>query len=280
MSKTILIVGANSALARETIPILALDNTIVTAGRINCDVYCNITEAVVVPKGIDIVINFSAAFDSLHEESAGIIYKTNTLGLLNVCMGAKVANVPYVINISSAFALLSPSSTFYSTYALSKKHADELADHYCKENSIALLTLRPSQIYADSNAQANHHPFFYKIVNAAEKGEDITLFGEGSSQRNFIHSSDVAEIIARSIKLEIVGSYNCVYSENVSYKQIAETALSVFGKGGTIVFDQEKTETLDNNFSSDTALFDLIDYTPSIDIKTGISRIKAHRERS
>lgn len=279
MSKTILIVGANSALAQETIPILALENTIVTAGRKNCDIYCDITETVVVPKDIDIVINFSAAFNSLDKESALILYKTNTLGLLNICMGAKVANVPYIINISSAFALLEPSSTFYSTYALSKKHADELAEQYCKENSIALLTLRPSQIYADSNTQAKHHPFFYKIVTAAEQGEDLTLFGEGSSRRNFIHSSDVAEIIARSAKLEIVGSYNCVYPENVSYTQIAETALSIFGKGGRIVYDHEKIETPDNNFSSDTALFNLIDYTPSVDIKTGISRIKAHREK-
>jgi nucleoside-diphosphate-sugar epimerase len=51
-------------------------------------------------------------------------------------------------------------SPFYSSYALTKKQGDELAESYCRANKIPLTILRPSQIYGDSDSFAKHQPFF------------------------------------------------------------------------------------------------------------------------
>ena len=61
MSQKILVIGANSALAKVVIPVLAANNTVITAGRQDCDVYCDITKELSLPKA-DVVINFAAAF--------------------------------------------------------------------------------------------------------------------------------------------------------------------------------------------------------------------------
>lgn len=279
MKRTILIIGANSALAKEVILILVQEHTVITAGRNNCDIYCDVAEGVMVPAGVDIIVNFAAAFGGVGDEEIREAEKTNTQGILNVCIAAKKAAVKHVINISSIFALLDQSSPFYSIYAVTKKHADELAQFYCKLNKIPLTILRPSQIYGDSDSFKQHQPFFYELIDKAQAGKDMSIFGNNDARRNYIHASDLSEIIRHVIKKQVEGTYVCTYPDDVTYSQIAFSAQETFGKGGKVIFDKNKPDTPDNIFTKDLIIYEKLSYTPQISIETGIKRIKEYRER-
>jgi len=277
MKQTIFIIGAGSALAQDVMPALAQDNTIVTAGRKGCDVYCDIAKPFTIPAGVDVVINFAAAFGGGDDAAFVDTQKTNVQGTLNVCMAAKAANVKHIINISSIFALLDENSPYYSAYALTKKQADELAQYYCRINTIPLTTLRPSQIYGDSDSFAKHQPFFYTIIDKAQKGEDITIYGTNDARRNFIHSADLAETIRRVVEKRIEGVFACMNPSDVSYSQIAQAAQSVFNKGGKVIFQKDMPDIADNIFAKDVAIYEATKQSLPISIEDGMRRIKDHR---
>lgn len=280
MTKRIFIIGANSAFAKEVIPVLAKDNTVITAGKKDCDVYCDITETITIPEKIDVIINFAANFGGKSDEEIINAQKTNSFGILNVCIAAKKAGVKHIINISSIFALLDEKSPYYSIYAITKKHADELAQHYCRINKIPLTIIRPSQIYGDSNSFSKHQPFFYLIIDKAQNGEDILIYGKNDALRNYIHHADLSETISRIVAKRLEGIYSCMYPSDVTYSQIAHTAQKIFNKGGKVIFLKDKPDIPNNIFTKDMSIYEKIDYHPQISIETGLKRIKKYREEA
>jgi nucleoside-diphosphate-sugar epimerase len=280
MKKTILIIGANSVVAEETIDLLSKGNNVVTAGRNNCDIYVDITKKIDIPNGVDIVINFAAAFGGESDNDFTGTVDTNIKGTINICRAAKKASVKQTILISSIFALLNEGSPFYNLYSITKKQADELAVFYCKKNKMQLTILRPAQIYGDSDKFAKHQPFLYRIIDHAEQGEDINIYGNNDAKRNYIHSRDVAEIIKRVITETVEGVYTCAYPSNTSYSEIGKTAQKIFNKDGRILFLKNKNDIPDNVFTKDLTLYEKLNYHPKISISEGIERIKNFREKS
>jgi nucleoside-diphosphate-sugar epimerase len=278
MKKTIFVIGATSALAKEAINVLAVHNTVITGGRKNCDVYCDITRPIDLPSAIDVVINFAAAFGGSEDTEIMEAVKTNVLGMLHVCIASKKAAVSHIIHISSLSALHDKRAPYYSAYALTKKDADDLADLYCALNKMPLTIIRPSQVYGDDISFAAHQPFFYQIIDMAEKGHDIAIYGKNDALRNYIHITDLSELISRIVSQRIVGTYPCLYPTNVRFSQIAQTAQNVFKRGGKIHFVRDKPSIPDNVFDMDLTIYEKADYQPQVTLQAGITSIRAYRE--
>lgn len=278
MNKTVMIIGANSVLAQELMPKLGKKYKLITAGRHNCEIYCDVTEPFTIPDNIDVVINFAALYGGNNDDDLLSAIKTNELGLVNICIAANRAKVRYVLNISSIFALLDSNSPHYSVYGVTKRHADELAQLYCDNHQLPLLTLRPSQIYGEHIEHTERQPFLYSIIDHAQKGEDIEIYGHHDPLRNYIHSADIAEIVMRLLGQQVVGVYACSFPRNVTYGEVANTAQKIFGKGGEVRFLSDKPDMNDNVVPVDTSLYDILNYYPQISMKEGIVRIKESRE--
>jgi len=279
MNKTILVVGANSAVAQEVMPLLAKNNTLITAGRKDCEVIMDITQPVTIPKNVDVVINFAASFGGENDQAIMAAVQTNAMGTLNLCEAAHAANVGHIVIISSVFTLLDETSPSYSIYALSKKQGDELAAFYCRQYNIPLTILQPSRMYGDSGSFAKHQPFLYQLIDKAQRGEDISLYGTHDASRNYLHSHDFAEITSRIIERQAEGAFVCTFPTNNTYSYIARSAQQVFSQGGIVSFLKGGPDISDDTFPLDQSLYDLIDFTPNISIEAGIERIKQHRER-
>ncbi len=279
MKKTILIIGAHSALAADVIPVLAKENTVITAGRKDCDVYCDVTKPIDIPDNVDVVVNFAANFGGTTDEAILAAVQTNVVGMLHICQAAQKAGVQQLVNISSIFAMLDETSHSYSVYALTKKHADELATYYCKLNKIPLTILRPSRIYGDSDTFAKNQPFLYQIADKAGRGEDILLYGTNDASRNYLHSADLAEITSRVIERQVEGTFACTFPQNSTYSQIVAAAFKAFGKGGNVEFAHDKPDIPNDVFTLEHDLYDKIDYRPTVSMDVGMQRIKEYRER-
>lgn len=274
MTKNIFAIAAQSTLANAVLPLLATETNIITAGRHNCDVFCDVTERIDIPDHIDTVLNFSASIGGSTDEEITTALDTNVRGILKICQAARKANVSHIINISSTFALLDNEDPQLSIYALTKRHADDLAKYYCHRNKIALTILRPSRIYGDSYAFAKGQPFLYNLIDTARRGQDITLYGSGPITRNYIHAHDLAEILKRIIELQTTGIYTCAHPSDNTYSQIAQTAQYVFESGGKILQLENAPAPPSDTSNPDMPLYDIIKYRPEIDIETGIKRIK------
>ncbi|MDR1728238.1 MAG: NAD(P)-dependent oxidoreductase [Acidobacteriota bacterium] len=269
----VLLVGSNAALAESLIPILARKHRVMTAGRHNADVSIDLEEDFTLPPGIDALINVAAYFDN-GTENIIKAYQTNVLGTLKLCLEARRTKVKHIVLISSLSAMIAATGHYYGQYAFTKKHADEGASHYCKENNIPLTILRPSQLYGDSDSFRRNQPFFYHMIDRARNGEDICIYGTRNPLRNYLHADDLSESVALVLEKKTIGTFLCLHPEDISFATIAETAYNVYKRGGRIIFNSEHKDIPDNVFEHDNSLYEKTGRFPMIDIESGITRIK------
>jgi nucleoside-diphosphate-sugar epimerase len=277
----ILIVGGTSSLSKAIMPILAGDNNVITGGRKDCDIHIDLNnqaEGITIPSGVDAVIHAAAHFGGDTFEAISAAEATNVLGTLRLCQAAKEAGVKHFILISSIYTTLPENSQWYNIYTLSKKHAEDISNFYCAKYALPLTVLRLPPLYGNDDSFMKHQPFFYSIIDKAEQGEDISIYGSNDPLRNFIHAEDVANIIVRVLHNKTLGTFACVNVKNISFTEIAEAAYKSFGTTGKVIFQREKPDIQDNIFEPDDTLYKEIDYYPRISIEDGIRKIAEFRK--
>lgn len=277
----ILIVGGSSSLAQVLRPVLSSFAEVVTAGRSGCDIPLDLSwedDRMQLPQGLDVVIHLVAHFGG--KDFAGILAAehVNVLGSLKLCHAAARAGVGRVVQVSSIFAGLGEDSPFFSSYALSKRHAEDVARLYCSSINLPLAILRPAQIYGVGPTFRKHQPFLYGVIDKAEKNEEIVFYGSNDAQRNLIHAEDVAEIIARVVRLRIQGLYACPNPGNVRYSEIAAAAINAFGSASVVRFAPAKPDILDNPFAPDDLLYRQIEFFPRVSLDLGMKKEAAYRK--
>lgn len=277
----ILLASGHSALAQVLRPLLTSFAEVLTAGRSGCDVKLDLAwpaERFELPSGLDAVVHLAAHFGGQDFEAILATEEVNVLGALKLAHACARTEVSHLVHTSSIFAELGEDSPFYNSYSLSKRHAEEWTRLYCHHSGLPLAILRPAQLYGEGDSCRRHQPFLYELLDRAQRGEDIVLNGSYDARRNFIHMEDMAEVIARVIRLHIEGRYNCVSLSNVSFSEIAAAAVAAFASTSTIQFDPTKPDIPDNAFAADEVLYRLIDYFPRISLQQGLAREAARRK--
>ena len=276
----IAIMGGTSALAQRLI--LALDGgyQVTTLGLRDCDIPCDLLDSVEnlhFPANTEALVHLAAAFGGPTDEECLRTVEINAVGTLKVCIAAKQARVAYVVLISSIYAQLAQDSPYYGIYSITKRQAEELAIDYCRRNSLRLTVLRPSPIYGNDEAFRRHQPLLYRIVDCAQEGHDIQLYGSRNSLRNYIHADDVARIIREVLEKPCEGVHSCTFPRDFAVSEIAAAAQEAFRRGGNVTFLPDKPDIPDNVFSNNTELYERIGFVPSIDVWEGMRRLARHR---
>lgn len=276
----ILIVGGKSSLGVALLPVLLGIGEVVTAGRKDCDIILDISESIdniKIPANLDVIVHAAANFGGVTDNEIFDAENVNALGTLKLCQLAVQANVKHFVLISSLSVCLDEKSDYYSIYALSKKHAEELARLYCSYHSLPLAILRPSQIYGNEDIFRRHQPFIYSVIDKAKLGEVVTIYGSHDAQRNYIYIDDLTMIIAKVVTHKIVGTYSCMHPENVTLSGVARAAISAFNSKGGYQFAKEKKDIPDNIFDNDDMLYRQINFYPEISIEDGMKKIAYYR---
>ncbi|MGI0116278.1 NAD-dependent epimerase/dehydratase family protein [Zooshikella sp. RANM57] len=273
----ILLVGGSSSLAQQLIPHLSCYADIITAGRHNCDIYLDLQNPE--EKGIahkigdmTVLIHIAAYFGkSLKDDQEDVLKAetVNALGTYKACLLAEKLKAQHVIYISTIFTQLDDHSPFFNSYALSKRHGEELAAFFCAQYKIPLTILRPAQFYGSILCK-RHQPFFYKLLDDVFLGKTITLYGTGKAKRNYIHIDDVVQVIDRVVKQRVTGTYQCLYPQNISYKELVQTAINVCQSNSRLIFNTQKADGFDNTFCYTPSLYQQIGFEPQITLADGI----------
>jgi len=274
----VVIVGGTSSLGSALKSALSSRCKVITAGRTNCDIDFDLTwplERMALPEDADVVVHTAAHFGGKTAADIVEAEQVNVLGTMKLCEAAAGAKARHFILISSVFASLSEDSAQYSVYALSKKHAEDVARFVCASRSLPLAVLRPSQIYGAGPRFRVHQPFLHAMLDKAKKGEDILLYGNHDPRRNFIYIDDLTAVISKVIDARIAGTYSCQHPDNVTYSQIAKAAFQAFDTRGSVRFLRDKPDIPDNVFPGDDALYEAIRFCPSTTIEDGLRRIAA-----
>jgi nucleoside-diphosphate-sugar epimerase len=276
----ILLIGGTSSLSTAVKEIFSEFAEIITAGRSNCDISLDLSDPaqlIKLPENIDVVIHTAAHFGGKTDTQILDAININVLGTLKLCQASVQAGAKHFIYISSIFSSLNETSRNFNIYSLSKKQAEELAHFYCSIHFLPLTILRPTQLYGSEESFRKHQPFFYMMIDKAERGEDIELYGSNDPYRNYLHIEDFAKVVVEVAKNKIQGIYSCANAKNITYSQIAKAAFDAFKSNGTVRFIKDKPNIPDNIFEFDNSLYEKVGFYPRISIEEGLKRIAQKR---
>jgi nucleoside-diphosphate-sugar epimerase len=276
----ILILGSTSMIAKRIRRQLEGLGAVLMAGRgPEADVRFDLAESCELDgraSTTDVIIHCAASFDGNDLEGAVRNELVNSVGAIRVAQLARDTHCAHLIYVSSLSIYDHPQNGYFGSYGLSKRHGQENLDWACRQMSIPFVVLVASQIYDEFGEARKHQPLFYRIMDAARTGTDITFYGESDPERNFLFVGDFAEIVKRVVLRRVTGVHPAVHPKSNRLGEIAETAFQVFGNGGKVVFQKDKPNIPGVLVPAATDLCERIDYVPQTGLMTGIGLIKQH----
>ena len=138
------------------------------------------------------------------------------------------------------------------------------------------VSMIPCNLYGpkDNFSESGHvlASLVRKVCDAQKNGKSsITVWGDGTARREFLHVDDCADAIVAATQLD--GPYiNIGSGEDITIHDLARLIAEVAGWNGDIVFDTSKPNGMMRKLL-DTSLLDSIGWKQKISLTAGISQM-------
>jgi GDP-L-fucose synthase len=138
-----------------------------------------------------------------------------------------------------------PTVTNFS-YGMAKRSLAVQIDTCNEQHGTKYNYISPCNLYGESDKDDENKSHFVtalikKIFEAnKENKKHITLYGDGTPLRQFIHANDISNIIKLVIDKDITESFNLATEENISIDEIAKIALKATNSNLEIRYDESK----------------------------------------
>lgn len=158
-----------------------------------------------------------------------------------------------------------------SPYAASKAAADRLCYSYFRSYGMDVTMVRPFNIFGERQKSGAFGALIAILVRRAIAGQDLTVFGDGSATRDYLHVSDAVDAYRAVLETpELQGrAINFASGTNTRVRDIAEYIAAKFG---TRVVNGPARPGEVTRFPACIALAESIGFTPKVGIWEGIDR--------
>lgn len=169
-------------------------------------------------------------------------------------------------------------------YAIAKIAGIKMCDAYRAQYGCNFVSVMPTNLYGpgDNYDLENSHvlpAMIRKFVTARNNGSSsVTLWGDGSPLREFMHSDDMADAtVFCMLNYNETGHINIGSGREVSIARLADMVAEAVGYRGKIVWDTSKPNGTPRKLMDTSKLF-AMGWKPSIDLKSGIDSVVASIE--
>jgi len=149
------------------------------------------------------------------------------IGILSTCIYPDVMeNYPM---LESDLHLGPPTKTNFS-YGYAKRALAVQIDAYNQQYGTKYQYLIPCNLYGKYDKYGDNSHFIAALIKKIHNAKinnhnEITLFGDGTPLRQFMHSDDLAYIIKYCLENNIYSNMNVATSENLTINEMAQIAL-------------------------------------------------------
>ncbi|MAO20032.1 MAG: NAD-dependent dehydratase [Phycisphaerae bacterium] len=163
-------------------------------------------------------------------------------------------------------------------YDEGKRAAETLFADYHRRHQLDIRVVRIFNTYGP-----RMHPFDGRVVSnfiiQALRGEDITIFGDGSQTRSFCYRDDLIEGIIRLMRHEGDTDHLPVNIGNpteFTIKQLAELTIKLTGAPSKLVFKPLPEDDPMQRQPDISRARDLLDWEPTVELEQGLQRTIAY----
>lgn len=175
----------------------------------------------------------------------------NVTGLLQVMEEAAAAGVAKLVLASSA-AIYGDNPTVpklesmtpepKSPYAITKLDGEYYLEMFRREGRLDTASLRFFNVFGPRQDPASAYAAAVPIfIRKALTGEDLTIFGDGTQTRDFVHVKDVvAALDYVAGRPDLHGTFNVGYGKSMSINDLANLIIRLAGSHSRIVHLPER----------------------------------------
>ena len=163
-----------------------------------------------------------------------------------------------------------------SCYDEGKRCAETLFFDYYRENNVDIRVIRIFNTYGPRMHEADGRVVSNFIVQAL-RGEDITIYGDGSQTRSFCYVDDLIEGFVRFMaQTETVGPMNLGNPGEFTMIELAELALKLTGGKSKIVHKPLPSDDPKQRQPDITLARKILKWEPKVSLEEGLGRTIAY----
>ncbi len=165
-------------------------------------------------------------------------------------------------------------------YDEGKRCAETLFFDYHRENGVDIRVIRIFNTYGPRMCPDDGRVVSNFIVQAL-KGEDITLYGDGSQTRSFCYVDDLVEGMMRIMEQEkSVGPINLGNPSEFTIRQLAEKVLEKTSSSSRLVEETLPEDDPTQRRPDISLVKSLTDWTPQIELDEGLDKTIAYFKKT
>jgi len=234
---------------------------------------------------IDEIYNLACPASPIHYQSNPIkTVKTCTIGVINM-LGLAKKNNAKILQASTSEVYGDPeihpqkedyngnvnTLGYRSCYDEGKRCAETLFMDYNREHNLNIRIVRIFNTYGP-NMTKNDGRVVSNFILQALKGDDITVYGDGSQTRSFQFIDDLVNGLIKMMNSDSVGPINLGNPIELSMKDLATMVIRLTNSSSNIIYkelpkDDPKRRRPDINLAKS-----ILDWSPIIDLETGLKK--------
>jgi UDP-glucose 4-epimerase len=229
-------------------------------------------------EGADAVIHLAAhtrVIDSVTDPALN--FAINTIGTFNVLEAMRNNGVKIFVGASTGGAILGEvpppineeiAAKPASPYGASKLATEGYCWAYAQSYGIRATSLRFSNIYGPhSRNKASVVAAF--IRNIKEKGV-VTVYGDGSQTRDYLHVDDLTDGIINAIKNDAVGVYQLGHGEPTSLNKLIEIFKEVSPSDFDVIYENFRSGELIHTYCDISKAHAEFAFSPKVKLADGV----------
>ena len=163
-----------------------------------------------------------------------------------------------------------------SCYDEGKRVAETLMMDYHRQNSVDIRIIRIFNTYGPKMAEHDGR-VVSNFITQALRGEDITVYGDGSQTRSFCYVSDLVEGIVRMMACEgFIGPVNLGNPTETTILEFAERIISLTGSSSKIIFKPLPADDPKQRQPDITLAGEKFGWKPAVPVEEGLKKTIAY----
>jgi UDP-glucose 4-epimerase len=163
-------------------------------------------------------------------------------------------------------------------YGLQKLALDRYAAQYHDLYGLETVALRYFNVYGPRSAGGPYAGVISVFLDQARGGRDITVDGDGTQTRDFVHVDDVVRANLLAATTDAVGeAYNVGRGEATTIRELAERVREVVGSDSTIVHTDPRPGDIDHSTADLSRARSGLGYEPSVPLEEGLRSLAGRR---
>lgn len=156
-----------------------------------------------------------------------------------------------------------------AVYDEAKRYAEALATAYGRVRGVRVRIARIFNTYGP-RMRLEDGRVVPAFVSQALRGEDFTVFGDGTQTRSFCYVRDLVEGLVRLVTSEVEGPVNLGNPREMTILQFAEAVRAAAGGGGRILFQPLPQNDPRQRRPDITRARELLGWEPKVPLEEGL----------